>query len=54
MGGVSKAVGNPAHLSMPISVFRLLPNPVDGVEVLIGANARNGLIQYIQQLRTVV
>lgn len=44
----------PAHLSMPISVFRLLPNPVNGVEVLVGANARNGVIQETHKLGTVV
>ena len=36
---------------MPFSVFTLLSHPVDGVEVIIGANPGDGLVQKIQQVR---
>ena len=35
---------------MAFPVLALLPDPVDGVEVVVGANPRNGLLQEVQQV----
>ena len=33
-----------AHLPVPLSVFALLADPVDGVEVVVGAHTGDGLL----------
>lgn len=35
---------------MALSVFALLSDPVDGVEVVVGAHTWNGLLQQVQQV----
>lgn len=38
------------YLAMPLAVFALLSDPVDGVEVVVGAHSRNRLLQQIQEV----
>lgn len=35
---------------MPVSVLALLPDPVDGVEVLVGAQAGHGVLQRVHEV----
>lgn len=41
---------SPRYLSMPVAVLALLPDPVDGVEVLVGAQAGQRVLQGVHQL----
>ncbi len=38
------------YLAVSLSVFTLLSDPVDGVEVVVGSHAWNGLLQQVQQV----
>lgn len=38
------------HLPVSLAVLALLADPVDGVEVIVGAHPRNGLLQEVQQV----
>ena len=38
------------HPSVPFPVFTSLPHPINGVEIIIGTNARDGFIQKVQQV----
>ncbi len=40
----------PSHLPVSLSVFALLPDPVDGVEVVVGPHARDGLLEEVQEV----
>lgn len=44
-------ISEQTYPSVPFSVFTLLSHPVDGVEVIIGANPGDGLVQKVQQVR---
>ena len=40
----------PPHLAVSLAILALLADPVDGVEVVIRAHPRDGLLQEVQQV----
>lgn len=44
------STGSNLYLSVSVPVLALLPDPVDGVEVLIGAHTRQRVFQRVHQL----
>jgi len=47
---VVRYYGLPPHLAVALPILALLADPVDGVEVIVRAHARDRLLQEVQQV----